>query len=407
MLNNTHQQARFDHRPQRQCSLLGGSGGVVNSLHFCPGIAYVPWLFLLPVRTFFTMEGGDNKFAVFTLPTLKKKIAEKRCKDLFFPLHSPSPFAILCSTSIVIHSVKHATPTQKSTRKWLCDLSRLLARKITKGKYCEPASPNRPMRPQSPAWQWSGSSHDSQSTHAIFVRDSAGNQNWKAELEARPRLACVNVGHPTLKTPVDGNSGVRGNHRTDRLAGKAIITSSLRLRRSEILRNLKHKGIKPRPSHYRSPEGERCREMKRSEISLEVEKTRAGHRQYEHCFKGRVGETSERRVERIWTFSSAQIPSWTELNWTLPPGFAISLSSCTVLRGSSSLCLADKEHTQTTATANLHSDEMGHKRQLLGCKPTIQRLLPLSHPRRQTDRHTHTHTHTREKTSVWMSLNFF
>jgi len=94
---------------------------------------------------------------------------------------------------------------------------------------------------------------------------------------------------------------VRGNHRIDRLAGKAIITSSLRLRMSEILRSLKHKGIKPRPSHYRPPEGERCREMKRSEISLEAEKTRGGHRQYEHCFKGRVGETSE----RIWAFSSA------------------------------------------------------------------------------------------------------
>ena len=36
-----------------------------------PGIAYVPWLLLLPVRTFFTMEGGDSEFANFTLPTLK------------------------------------------------------------------------------------------------------------------------------------------------------------------------------------------------------------------------------------------------------------------------------------------------------------------------------------------------
>ena len=30
-----------------------------------------PWLLLLPVRTFFTMEGGDSEFANFTLPTLK------------------------------------------------------------------------------------------------------------------------------------------------------------------------------------------------------------------------------------------------------------------------------------------------------------------------------------------------
>ena len=33
-----------------------------------PGIAYVPWLFLLPVSTFFqwTIEGGDSEFAVYS-----------------------------------------------------------------------------------------------------------------------------------------------------------------------------------------------------------------------------------------------------------------------------------------------------------------------------------------------------
>ena len=36
--------------------LLGDSGGVVNSLTFAR-------LLLLPVRTFFTMEGGDSEFA--------------------------------------------------------------------------------------------------------------------------------------------------------------------------------------------------------------------------------------------------------------------------------------------------------------------------------------------------------
>ena len=30
-----------------------------------------PWLPLLRVRTFFTMEGGDSEFADFTLPSLK------------------------------------------------------------------------------------------------------------------------------------------------------------------------------------------------------------------------------------------------------------------------------------------------------------------------------------------------
>ena len=50
--------------------LLGGSGGVVNSLDFCPallmslGCFYFRW-------TFFTMEGGDSEFENFILPTLK------------------------------------------------------------------------------------------------------------------------------------------------------------------------------------------------------------------------------------------------------------------------------------------------------------------------------------------------
>ena len=43
--------------------LLGGSD-------FWSGIAQVPWLLLLPVRTFFTMEGGKSEFANFTLPDL-------------------------------------------------------------------------------------------------------------------------------------------------------------------------------------------------------------------------------------------------------------------------------------------------------------------------------------------------
>ena len=30
-----------------------------------------PLMLLLPVRTFFTMEGGDSEFENFTLPTLK------------------------------------------------------------------------------------------------------------------------------------------------------------------------------------------------------------------------------------------------------------------------------------------------------------------------------------------------
>ena len=50
--------------------VLGDSGGVVNSLDFCPA-SLKSLGCLLPVRTFFTMEGGDSEFANFILPTLR------------------------------------------------------------------------------------------------------------------------------------------------------------------------------------------------------------------------------------------------------------------------------------------------------------------------------------------------
>ena len=47
--------------------------------------------------------------------------------------------------NIYCYAQREATPTQKSARKGRCDLSRLLARKITKGIHsCKPASLNRP-----------------------------------------------------------------------------------------------------------------------------------------------------------------------------------------------------------------------------------------------------------------------
>ena len=42
--------------------LLGSSGRVVNSLDFCLASLKSLGCFLFPVRTFFTMEGGDSEF---------------------------------------------------------------------------------------------------------------------------------------------------------------------------------------------------------------------------------------------------------------------------------------------------------------------------------------------------------
>ena len=55
-----------------------------------------------------------------------------------FVLHRNSRFNFHCYTQPVYINI---TPTQKSACKWRCDLSRLLARKITEGIHlCKPAS---------------------------------------------------------------------------------------------------------------------------------------------------------------------------------------------------------------------------------------------------------------------------
>ena len=85
-------------------------------------------------------------------------VSKKMMQRHFFPtLHPLSP--VLLVTAIVVafvllhnsrfnfhcYTQREAMPTQKSARKWRCDLSWLLAQKITKGMHsCRPASQNRP-----------------------------------------------------------------------------------------------------------------------------------------------------------------------------------------------------------------------------------------------------------------------
>ena len=85
--------------------------------------------------------------------------AKKWCKHLFSTLHPLSPlifataavvaFVLLCNSRFNFHcyTQRETTLTQKSTQKWCCDLSRLLAQKITKGIHsCKPASLNYPIQ---------------------------------------------------------------------------------------------------------------------------------------------------------------------------------------------------------------------------------------------------------------------
>ena len=79
-------------------------------------------------------------------------------KHFFSTLHPLSPVIFATATMVVFvllrnykfnfhcYTQREATPTQKSARKWRCDLSRLLAQKITKGIYlCKAASLNHPI----------------------------------------------------------------------------------------------------------------------------------------------------------------------------------------------------------------------------------------------------------------------
>ena len=119
------------------------------------------------------------------------------------------------------------------------------------------------------ALRWIASRGDSRTTHVIILTDSMsllqrvksgmGNPDWNVsvvDIHLRKLLLVCCTGH----------AGVKVKDGADRLAGKAILTSGLRLRRSEVLREeLKtlRAGTKPRSLHHRSPGGERRVKRKR------------------------------------------------------------------------------------------------------------------------------------------------
>ena len=125
--------------------LLGSSDGVVNYLDFCLALLKSLGCFLLPVHTFFTVEGSDSEFVKFTVPTLKaflkahfrvclatsKNFSSEILYRHFFPiLHQRAPgtltnatvaaFVLLHNSRFNFHcyTQREATPTQKSAQKW-------------------------------------------------------------------------------------------------------------------------------------------------------------------------------------------------------------------------------------------------------------------------------------------------
>ena len=147
-------------------------------------------------------------------------------KTLFSTLHPLSmvifatatvvAFILLCNSRFNFHCYTQceAMPTQKSARKWRCDLSQLLARKITKGIHsCKPASLNCPIQSQNLQLDNAGgSTHPCppldclkrwQSDHICYLcwfnQLATKIEKWNE----KPRLACVNGPHPLSKIPVD------------------------------------------------------------------------------------------------------------------------------------------------------------------------------------------------------------
>ena len=56
----------------------------------------------------------------------------------------------------------------------------------------------------------------------------------------KARLTCVNVPHPSLRTPCPGHAGVKEPDRADTLGGKAPFTGGLHPGRDKVLRSLRH-----------------------------------------------------------------------------------------------------------------------------------------------------------------------
>ena len=105
-----------------------------------------------------------------------------------------------------------------------------------------------------------------------------------------------------------GHARVKGNDRADRLAGKATLTSGLLLGRSEVLRSLRHYLLAQSQGHHTIDRLEERGVERGSARRSSFDRTREGHRQSDehwNCFKGKVEETPERRMERIWAFPSA------------------------------------------------------------------------------------------------------
>ena len=70
----------YDCFPHVHLALLAIQAGLLTPLTFFARHHLSPLMLLLPMCTFFTLEGGDSEFVNFTLPTLKAFFEARRHK---------------------------------------------------------------------------------------------------------------------------------------------------------------------------------------------------------------------------------------------------------------------------------------------------------------------------------------
>ena len=155
-------------------------------------------------------------------------------------------------------------------------------------------------------------------------------RKWKVEWEAHASVVGIHL-WKLLWVFCPGHAGVKGNDEANTLAGKAILTSGL-LFRSEVLRSLRHYLQAQSHGHHTVDHLEE-RGIEGGNARWSSLKGQEGHQQSnEHwkCFKGNVGETSERWGGAHMGFSERIdiILNWTELMWS---HLCFFRTSCTAL----------------------------------------------------------------------------
>ena len=103
-----------------------------------------------------------------------------------------------------------------------------------------------------------------------------------------------------------GHAGVKGNDREDRQAGTATLTCGLLLRKSEVLRSLRHNLQAQSQGHHTIDRlEERGVERKSARRPSLKRRERAIVNQTDIAT---LGKLLRNRMERVWAFLSTQIP---------------------------------------------------------------------------------------------------